>query len=347
MAKTPLELAGKTHQAAQFWTKLPQNVLDRSVFFHHGTYTNSHPAHPKVLRLMGSTARQEMLPSLLAKALAPCLGTVQVEPISAGAGGMLSFEGRGLPNLRPTALKDVLTKPGGVLGQLTSLRDATLDSMHEKLKQRGTKAQLRFLDDYALSRAQARSLSEDLLSGLSGVKDDQVIGQVTAAVTLIRMKLAPVVAIRVPFGGDNHSDTDLALEVQQSATGCDAIVELQNQLAAAGLADQVTFVMHNVFGRTLKKGGTAGRNHWGSHHTTLIIGSGFRGGVVGGVTPKGDDYQALPIDSKSGAGHVDGDVDYDSTQGAMAKTLAAGVGVSPSFFDEQVLNGKPIASVLA
>ncbi len=44
-----------------------------------------HPKEPDVLKLMGSTYGGEMLPSLLAQQLAPCLGTIQSQPITLGA----------------------------------------------------------------------------------------------------------------------------------------------------------------------------------------------------------------------------------------------------------------------
>lgn len=347
MAKTTITMSGRTYSGAQFWSKLPQEVLDRTVFFHHGTFTNTHTNHTKVLKLMGETERGEMLASILAKALAPCLQTVQVEPVSAGAGTVLSFEGRGLPNMRPKALRDVLAKPGGVLEQLTSLRDESLDDLSAVLKARGTKAQQQFIDDYAISRRQVRGLSDALLDGLADVTSDAIAGQITAAVTLIRMNVAPVIAIRLPFGGDNHVDDGLATEVAQSASGSDALVTLMQTLKTFELQDRVTFVMHNVFGRTLKKEGLRGRSHWGSHHTTVMIGKGLRGGVVGGITPNGDDYQALPIDSETGVGTESGDIDYTSTQGAMAKTLAAALGVPAATADEQILSGKVVRGALA
>ena len=49
------------------------------------TNTPVHPKEPDVLKLMGATYAGEMLPSLLAKQLAPCLGTIQAQPISLGA----------------------------------------------------------------------------------------------------------------------------------------------------------------------------------------------------------------------------------------------------------------------
>ncbi len=58
----------------------------------------------------------------------------------------------------------------------------------------------------------------------------------------------------------------------------------------------------NVFGRTLKKKGTLGRDHWGSHHCTVPIGRSVKRGVVGGLEPRASDSYATPIDSKTGRG---------------------------------------------
>ena len=106
VASTPLRLGSQTVNGAQVWSTLPQWVLDRTCFFHHATLTNNHPNLPKVMRLMGATTQQEMVPSIAAKALAPCFGSVQSEPISVGAGEFLTFNGRGLPNLNPTGLRN-------------------------------------------------------------------------------------------------------------------------------------------------------------------------------------------------------------------------------------------------
>src|SRR5687767_14985400 len=145
MAATPLRLGATMTTAAQVWSTLPQWVLDRTAFFHHATLTNNHPNLPKVLRLMGATYKQEMLPSLIAKRLAPCLGTIQTEPVSVGAGEILTFAGRGLPNLNPTGLRDVLAQPKGPLKDLQTLRDKALDRMYTSLKRDAGKPQLDYL----------------------------------------------------------------------------------------------------------------------------------------------------------------------------------------------------------
>jgi hypothetical protein len=80
MAPTPLALGPVTTVAARPWSTLPAWVRDRTCFFHMATMTTIHPDLPKVLRLMG--AGQEMLPSLISRQLAPCLGTIQAAPAS-------------------------------------------------------------------------------------------------------------------------------------------------------------------------------------------------------------------------------------------------------------------------
>jgi uncharacterized protein (DUF1501 family) len=297
---------------------------------------------------MGQTARQEMLPSIFAKYLAPCFGTVQVDPISAGAGDVLSIDGRSLPNVAPTGLRDLLGRPNTPLQRLQTLRDSSIDEMYTILRDRGTKAQQLYLDRLALSRRQARSLGTDLLDMLGAIRSDNTDGQIVAAVALIKMNVSPVITIKINFGGDNHTDADLMRsEVPQHATGIASIGALQEALRVAGLQDQVTFAAYNVFGRTLKKNGLAGRDHWGSHHTTLMIGKSIRSGVVGGLEPKSQDYYATPIDAKTGEPRPgSGDIPFTDTLAAMGKTLGAAVGLAPATLDQHISGGKVVIGAL-
>jgi hypothetical protein len=218
MAATNFTLGGTPVTGAQIWSTLPQWVLDRTAFIHHATLTNNHANLPKVMRLMGSTARQEMLPSILAKHLATCFGTVQVDPVSAGAGDILTIDGRDLPNVAPTGLRDLLARPNTPLLRLQATRDTALDEIYAVMKERGTKAQKLYLDSLVTSRRQARSLGSDLVDMLGAIRNDGSDGQVVAAVALIKMNVTPVVTIRLPFGGDNHTDPDLLRsEVPQHA----------------------------------------------------------------------------------------------------------------------------------
>jgi hypothetical protein len=345
MAGTDFSLGGKMVRAAQVWSTLPQWVLDRTSFFHHATLTNNHANLSKVMRLMGATARQEMLPSILAKYLAPCFGTVQVDPVSAGAGDILTIDGRDLPNVAPTGLRDLLAHPNTPLLRLQATRDSALDEMHALMKDRGTKAQKNYLDSLAASRRQARSLGSDLVDMLAAIKSDGSDGQVIAAVALIKMNVTPVVTIKIAFGGDNHTDADLAKsEAPQQETGVQTITALWTQLQAAGLQDRVTFAAYNVFGRTLKKNGVAGRDHWGSHHATVMMGKNIKAGVVGGLEPKANDYYATAIDSASG--RSGSDIPFAETLSAMGKTLGAAVGLQPGVLDRYISGGKVVTGAI-
>jgi hypothetical protein len=346
MAATPLVLGAQTFTAAQIWTTLPDWVRARTCFFHHATLTNNHPNLPKVMSMMGATYKQEMLPSILAKQLAPCLGTVQTEPISVGAGEILTFEGRGLPNLPPTGLRDVLTKPDGALMRLQALRDQHLDRMHALLKQQGTAVQRDYLDRMAVSRAQARSIGSDLLDNLSAITSDKGDGPLIAAATLIKMNVAPVVAIKIDFGGDNHADDGLVREADQHDTGVQGIIKLQQNLMTLGIVDTTTFALFNVFGRTLKKLGQKGRDHWASHHATVMIGKAIRPGVVGGLEPKAGDYYCTAIDSTSGKAVPSGDIAFAETLGAMGKTVGAAVGLAAATLDASISSGKIVKGAL-
>ena len=346
MAPTPMNLGGKTYTAAKPWASLPQNVLDRTCFFHHTTLTNSHANESKVLRLMGAIKRQEMLVSLMARSLAPCLGTVQVEPASI-SGEFITFGGRVLPALTPTGLRDVLISKPGALTTLQKMRDNDLDRIYAALKGSGNKTQLAYLDRMAHSQSELRNISDSLLGSLAGITANDLNGQITAAVALIQMGVAPTSVIQMPFGGDNHSDANLARETAQHVSSIAAIGTLQQKLAAAGLQDRVTFVLMNVFGRTLNRPTRMGRDHLGNHHCTVIIGKGVRSSVIGGVAKAGNDYAATPIDSTTGLSGGAADIRFEDTLGAVGKTIAAAVGVPADVIADQITAGKVIAPALA
>jgi uncharacterized protein (DUF1501 family) len=170
---------------------------------------------------------------------------------------------------------------------------------------------------------------------------------VLAAVTLIKMNVAPVVSMHIPFGGDNHTDADLAGETKQTVAATGTISLLYQKLTDLGLQDRVTFAAMNVFGRTLAKKGTTGRDHLANHHTTVMFGKAIKGGVIGGLTPQAGDFAALPIVSSTGVGDASGDVAFGDTLGAMAKTLGAALGVSPAALDENISTGKVVRAALA
>jgi hypothetical protein len=350
MAPATLTLGGTPYTAAAPWAALPQDVLDRTAFFHLMTDTPVHPKEPDVLKLMGSTTAGEMLPSMLAKALAPCLGTLQTEPICLGAttpSEALSFGGTALPIIPARALQATLTTPAGPLADLQALRDQTLDQIYDLYRSEASPAQRAYIDSLVTSQTQIRNLNQDLLSALTSITDNGAASQVLAAVTLIQMKVTPVISVHLPFGGDNHRDVGLANEAAQTVASLATIADLMQKLAAAGLSDQVTLASLNVFGRTLGPSNTDGRQHNPNHQVSFAIGKPFRGSVIGGVVPVQNDYGALPIDSKTGSGSAGGDIAEVDTLASYGRTLLAAVGVSPATIQNQITTGTVIAAALA
>ncbi|HEY8090957.1 MAG TPA: hypothetical protein VIF09_24010 [Polyangiaceae bacterium] len=350
MAPAQLSIGGQTYTAATPWTTLPASVLQRTVFWHLMTNTPVHPKEQQVLELMGATPANEMLPSLLAKALAPCLNTVQTQPISIGASSpseALSFSGTTLPIVPPLALKATLASPSGPLTNLQPLRDQTMTQLYALYKNGASPAQQQYIDSMVTSQNQVRNIKQNLLAALDSITDNTASSQITAAIALIQMNVAPVIAVHIPFGGDNHRDTGLATETTQTVSGVQSIVALMQALQSAGLQDQVTFMTLNVFGRTLGPGNTDGRQHNQNHQASITIGKPFKGGVIGAVAPFQSDYGATNIDSKSGAGTSGGDIKAVDTLAAYGQTMLASVGADPSAITSPSSTAKVIQAALA
>jgi hypothetical protein len=378
MAKTPLLLGGAMFNAALPWAQpwlaaptvitpaLWQTVLDRTTFFHIATSTPIHPKEPNVLKLMDQTQSDEMLLSILARQLAPQLGTIQAQPIALGASSpseALTFGGQTQPLIPPTALKATLANPAGPLSSLQALRDQTMSALYDVYRSGATPAQQAYIDSLVTSQRQARDISQTLLGMLDSISDNSVASQITAALALVQMKVTPVLSIHVPFGGDNHVDPGLATESQQTAgvsatgafvpglTGVPGIAALMSAIYAANLQDQVAFMSLNVFGRTLATatGAGTGRQHNPNHHVAIAIGSGFKPGVVGGVAPlagSSGEYGAVAIDSATGVGSAGGDIAPAASLASWGKTMMAGVGIDPGTIAQQVLTGTVIAGAL-
>jgi hypothetical protein len=363
MVSTPMTFGTRMVNGAQIWSTLGPSVLSQTCFFHHGTYTIIHPDEVKVLGLLGQVANGEMLCSVLSRELSTALGTVRPQPLSLGGAGAIEaifYAGQPQAFLTPTTLASVLAAPTNGLGaaNLVALRDQTIDSLHAFAKTMGNTAQKNFIDQYATSVTQLRTLQHGLLGSLSAIKDDSADSQIQAALILFQMKVTPVVAVHVSFGGDNHGDTGLANEIAGHKSGVASIAKMTQAIASAGLQNKVTFVMSNVFGRTMVSGfNDNGRQHNDRHHVTVIIGPGVRGSVIGGPTlaqgaaPGGGagstEYAALPIDSSTGLGSMTGDIAYGDTMASMGKTLAAAVGLSPNSIAQNILSGTVVKSALS
>jgi hypothetical protein len=335
-------LGGQSYKAAQGWTTLP---TDRTAFWHLMTNTPVHPHEPDVLGLNSAMIQPDMFPSFLARQLQPCLGTVQAQPISIGAttpSEGLTYQGASLPIIPPRALQATLTSSGVLSSSnLLMLRDQTLSQLDAVYLKGASKPQSDFVQSLVASEQQVRQIPQALLASLSNIKDNTADSQAAAAVVLIQMKISPLVAIHIPFGGDNHHDAGLATEAAQTLTGLQTLNNLVGLLAGSEmpgtstpLSDLVSIVSLNVFGRTLNDTNTDGRQHNLNHQVSFVIGKPFKGGVYGGIGPVQGDFGALPIDSTTGAGAIHGDIAPIDTLAAFAMTVAAGVGVDPT-----VVNG--------
>jgi len=365
MTPVSIRLGDKSYKAAQPWAdtaaggQLSAATLSRTLFFHHSTRTTVHGDQPKVMKLLGATQSSEMMVSAYAKHLAGCFGTVQPEPIAVGAQGrgdeLLSYGGRNIPGISPTQLKQLLTgNQNDALARLRSLRDSSLDELNRLAKQDATGIQQQFLDALALSQSQVRALADQLRTALDAIQDDGVQSQAIAAAALISANVTPVVTVRIPFGGDNHSDQDLQNEADQHVTGVQSIQAVMDALAGFNLTDKTTFATWNVFGRSLngpdKVERRAGRDHLGSHSVMLMIGANIKAGVIGGITPdKKGYYAASAIDSGSGAPAQDGDIPTEDTQLAAARTLGAALGIPEESIASSLAanaGGSPVGAAL-
>jgi hypothetical protein len=306
--------------------------------------------------LLGQTANNEMVPSIYAKHLFQCLGTVQAEPVAVGTSGnaleMISFSGRTLPTISPTQLKQLLTGSAtDPVVKLRAMRDTTLNQLNAIFKADGTPEQKTFLDAMASSQQQVRELSQSLSTTLASITTNDVHGQALAAAALIAAKVAPVITLHIPFGGDNHSDQDLATESAQHVTGVQGIQAVMDALSMLQLTDKVTFATLNVFGRNLnsisKTESRAGRDHYGNHSVMMMTGKNIKPSVIGGIT--GTALQASPIDSATGLASASGDIPAAQTHVAAARTLGVALGIPTATLNSAFIStagGKAVNAAL-
>jgi Protein of unknown function (DUF1501) len=355
MAATNFNLGSFPTTAALPWSALPPLMLAQSCFFHHATYTLIHPDEPNVMALMGYSSPTEMLVSMIAKQMSACLGTVQQQPVALGPESV-TFGGQPLPNLPPLALSTMLAAESGPLGQLVSLRDQTLNSIHSYLQTEGNSAQAAFVANYANSRNEARELSQTLIGALATqCPDNTPASQLNAASLLIQMNVAPVIVVHQDFGADNHSDANLATETSETLSTLANLGTFWQSLQTVGTGNQISMAFLNVFGRTLAASTSAnGRGHNPNHHVMVMIGSPFVGSVIGGVEPTanqpgatGGDFAAMAIDPSTGVGVSGGgtgnDIPFSQTFQSAALTLATGIGCDLS---QEIIGGQVVNSAL-
>jgi hypothetical protein len=307
------------------------------------------------LKLMDTTAQNEMLPSILSAQLAPVLNTIQQQPICLGAltpSEALSFQGQTQPILPPLALAATLTNPTGPLTNLQKIRDQTLAQLDDMYRGSATLAQRRYIDSLVISQSEVRNINQSLLNLLSSITDNSVSSQITAALALIQMNVTPVITIHIPFGGDNHADPNLANEATQTVSGLQSVGQLMTSVPGP-LQGKVSFISLNVFGRTMylsnMNNGLGGRNHNPNHQVSLAIGAPFKAGIIGGVAlmqPTTQDFGALPIVSATGAGSTSGNITPTDSLPSFGQTLLAAIGVEPSTITSLIPTGTVVTGAL-
>ena len=348
-------LGNKEVRAAQCWAELPQALLDRSGFWHHGTFTNAHPDFSIVMGLNGALkgpggSGGDHFASFVAQENAENLGTLSKELIRVG-GSAINSNGIPAPRLSPASLKTIFSAKVAQFDRMVAMRDRFLDETYADIKSTGTPAQKKFLDRYATSRQEAQRLGDSLADLITDIDGNTPEDQAKMAAALIQLKVSPVITLGMPFGGDNHQDANLTNEVDDTLATMGALKTLWEKLNFAGIENDVVFASMNVFGRTLLRASNGGRDHNGSHHCLYTFGSSIKPGVIGGLETyqrRKDkiDFKAKRINSANGGTGNAADIPYEETLSAVGKTLAAAVGVADERINQRIDGGKIITAAL-
>jgi len=187
---------------------------------------------------------------------------------------------------------------------------------------------------------------------ISGVDGNDQINQAKVAVALLQLNITPVVTMGIEFGRDNHQDVNLLDEVTQTDQAMICISSLWESIKAAQLQERVVFATMNVFGRTLLRNNTGGRNHLGDHHAMLAFGPTIKGGVIGGLEPsyknngKQKDFRATGINSTSGVSDNSSDISASETLVSVGKTLSKAIGIPEERISKRIDGGKIIGGAL-
>lgn len=329
--------------AARPWAELPEGLRNRMSVVRHQTYTSAHPEFRNVSEFHGAVKGRgrigsDSFPSMIADETASALGTVVSTPYSVlDRGTGLLTGGNPIRNLSPDELFDLYaTEPpaGGLeTSALARYRDAAYRQAYGDIRDSGTHAQRAFLGKSDLSRQQAALLGDSLRDSVAPIGDtnDRIHKQVLAAVALIEQRVTPCVILDFPFGGDNHQDLNLEVEVTESLQGIEGMRLLYTELQSRGLVDDVTFGYLGSFGRDIDRA-TGGRGHHGQDHTMMMWGPNIAPGLHGGLIEQDGRLVAGPI----------GDISISETLSAAGKTLAKACGLSDEVIEERIVGGRPL-----
>ncbi len=356
---TPMTLGGRPTEAAAPWAALPLALRDRMAFVHHATRSPAHTDYRSTMGLHGSvrstsTNAGDMFASMIAGLTTAVVAgtpntTLQVEPLPL-TGEDLTYGGRPLQTVAPSQLAALFAPPDGEVAPLLNLRplrDQAIERVYRILREDGTAAQRSFVDRYIRSGEQARQLGEGLGAQLAALEfgEDVVDGaehQLATAAILAAARVAPVMTVRIPFGGDNHQDSELTDETAQTTAGVAAIGDFWNGLVAAGIEDDVTFGLLNVFGRRLMRNTAGGRDHNRNHGVMIAFGPRVRGGVYGSVEVIAGAAQSQPIPAADG-----GEIAPENSLEAVGTSLGIALGHDPEAIGQQITGGQLIDGFIA
>lgn len=344
-----INLGGTNYQGAAVWNDLNSEILANANFFHHRSNTNSHNELASVMTAFGavrsSTGTQtEMIPSLVAQQNSARLATQIRTPLALGS--ILKFEGKNQKIYNPQGIKSLFpTNLADRQIAMRNFRTTQLDAVYRSIKQQGTSAQMKFLDQYALSEDKAKVLGESLATALASVNGNSDADDMRTAAALLALNVTPVVTVRIGFGGDNHGDTNLNSEVTQHRNAISTINTLYDALSSYNIQDRTTFAALNVFGRTPQRNNRGGRDHHGNSSVMFSFGPDVNAGVTGGLVVGGrrNRPEAQGINSVTG-GIENPDINASVTLHSAAKSLLVASGVDSTKVDSLVLDGKVVQS---
>lgn len=343
-----LQLGEQTVRAPRIWTGLPDGLLENLTGFWLQTGTNAHPEFPAVRALMGAlrddvvSNNSEELASAIAAEMAPILGTISTRPILLDGSG--TFRGSPLGQYSPDRLRDLFGSGGGTIdpNQFGELYTQTIDALYGNLRQNGTRAQRVYLDQHAASRSEAISLGDSLGGLIENVEGNDFEAQLRTAVAMVQLRVTPVIAIEHAFSGDNHQDDQLSDETEETLQSLDALADYWDLIQAAGITDEVNFATLDVFGRTALRNGRGGRDHFGNMTFGLVHGTGFRGGIVGGLTEGTRRNETVPVATgiNSETGGMDSpNIPAGATLAAYGKTIMRAAGIPDDRLNIRVPTG--------
>ena len=353
------DLGDTTVQGAKYFSYLPQSLRERMAFFHIRTAANGHPEGGRVHgvngALVGGDGRGvEEIQSAIMQEMAVSDSVLTKPMVLNGGGGrlaVLSYGGAALTRYTPIDVKNLFLSSNSVeIENMNKVYENAIDSIYKTVKSTGTSAQREYLDAHAASRGQAVILGDQLGDLLSSVTGSSRGDQIKAAVGMAKAKLSPVIVVRYAYCGDNHGDANLATEVSQSIEQMNNLESLWSLIQAEGMEDQINYATYDIFGRTLGRNNSGGRDHHNSSCVNMMIGSNIKAGVIGGLEDWSNGghrlMRAMNIDSATGAASSNGDISADETLSSYARTLMASMGISEERIDFRIKSGKTITGAL-